>query len=110
MRKLLVLAVLAIVSAIGGAAVAAAAVPDPVIGTWQLNVSKSAFKPGPAFKSQVRTYSQSAQGITLVIKTVGVRTTGFAPARLRRNVKIMPRQNGTVPSGPAETGALRDSR
>jgi hypothetical protein len=71
MRKLLVLADLAIVSAIGGAGVAAAAVPDPVIGTWQLNVSKSAFKPGPAFKSQVRTYSQSAQGITLVIKTVG---------------------------------------
>jgi hypothetical protein len=71
MRDLLVLAVLAIVSATGGAAIAAAAVPDPVIGTWQLNVSKSTFNPGPAYKSQVRTYSQSAQGITLVIKTVG---------------------------------------
>jgi hypothetical protein len=71
MRKLLVLAVLAIVSATGGAAIAAAAVPDPVIGTWQLNVSKSTFKPGPAYKSQTRTYSQSGQSITLVIKTVG---------------------------------------
>jgi hypothetical protein len=71
MRKLLVLAVLAIASAIGGAAIAAAAVPDPVIGTWQLNVSKSTFKPGPAFKSQARTYSQSGQSITLVVKTVG---------------------------------------
>ena len=68
---LLVLAVLTIVSATGGAAIAAAAVPDPVIGTWQLNVSKSTFKPGPAFMSQVRTYSQSGQSITLVVKTVG---------------------------------------
>jgi len=70
MRKSLVLAVLAIVSATGGAAIAAAAVPDPVIGTWQLNVSKSTFKPGPAYKSQTRTYSQSGPSITAVIKTV----------------------------------------
>jgi hypothetical protein len=71
MKTLLVLAALAIVSATAGAAIAAAAAPDPVIGTWQLNVSKSTFKPGPAPKSQTRTYSQSGQGITLVIKTVG---------------------------------------
>ncbi|TLZ02005.1 MAG: hypothetical protein E6K36_10425 [Gammaproteobacteria bacterium] len=71
MRELLVRAVLAIVSATGGAAIAAAAAPDPVIGTWQLNVSKSTFTPGPALKSETRTYSQSAQGITVTIKTVG---------------------------------------
>jgi hypothetical protein len=70
MRKLLVLAVLAIVSATSGVAIAEAAAPDPVIGTWQLNVSKSTFTPGPAFKSQVRTYSQSGQSIAVVIKTV----------------------------------------
>jgi riboflavin biosynthesis pyrimidine reductase len=71
MRKLLVLAVLAIVAATSGVAIAEAAAPDPVIGTWQLNVSKSKFTPGPASKSQTRTYSQSAQGITVTIKTVG---------------------------------------
>jgi hypothetical protein len=71
MRKLLVLAVLAIVSATGGGAIAQAAAPDPVIGTWQLNVSKSTYTPGPAPKSQTRTYSQSAQGITVTIKTIG---------------------------------------
>ena|SRR5205807_869106 len=71
MRTLLVRAVLAIVAATGGVGITAAAVPDPVIGTWQLNVSKSTFTPGPAFKSQTRTYSQSGQSITLVIKTVG---------------------------------------
>src|SRR5439155_11560296 len=70
MRKLLVRAVLAIAAATS-VAIAEAAVPDPVIGTWQLNVSKSTFKPGPAFRSQVRTYSQSGQSITLAVKTVG---------------------------------------
>jgi len=71
MSKLLVLAVLAIVSATGGGAIAQAAAPDPVIGTWQLNVSKSKFTPGPAPKSETRTYSQSGPSITLVIKRVG---------------------------------------
>jgi len=70
MRKLLVRAVLAIVAATSGVAIAEAAAPDPVIGTWQLNISKSTFTPGPAYKSQVRTYSQSGQSIALVIKTV----------------------------------------
>lgn len=70
MRKLLVLAVLAIVAATTGVAIAEAAAPGPVIGTWQLNISKSTFTPGPAYKSQVRTYSQSGQSIALVTKTV----------------------------------------
>jgi hypothetical protein len=71
MRKLLVHAVFAIVATASGVAFAAAPVPDPVVGTWQLNVSKSTFTSGPAVKSQTRTYSQSGQGITLVMKTVG---------------------------------------
>jgi hypothetical protein len=48
-----------------GAALAA----DPVIGTWNLNVAKSTFSPGPALKSQTRSYAESAQGTTLTIKT-----------------------------------------
>jgi len=71
MRELLVRAVLAIVVATSGVAIAEAAAADPVIGTWQLNVSKSKFTPGPAPKSETRTYSQSGQSITLVIKRVG---------------------------------------
>ena len=70
MKRLLVLAVLAIVSATGSVTIATAPIPNPVIGTWQLNVSKSTFKPGPAYKSQVRTYSPSGQSLTIVIKTV----------------------------------------
>jgi len=53
-----------------GISVALAA--DPVVGTWQLNVSKSTFAAGPAIKSQTRTYSQSGESITVVLKSVGV--------------------------------------
>ena len=55
----------------GGAAIAAGTAADPVIGTWKLDVAKSMFGAGPAVKAQTRTYSQSAQGITLNMKTVG---------------------------------------
>jgi hypothetical protein len=35
-----------------------------------LNVAKSTFSPGPAPKSQTRSYAESAQGLTLTLKTV----------------------------------------
>ena len=49
--------------------VTAAPAADPVIGTWKLNLSKSTFSPGPGPKSQTRTYAESAQGVTLTLKT-----------------------------------------
>lgn len=42
---------------------------DPAVGTWKLNLAKSTFSPGPAFKSQTRTYTESAQGLTVTMKT-----------------------------------------
>lgn len=40
---------------------------DPVIGTWQLNVAKSKYTPGPGPKSEMRTYAAngdaSAKGV-----------------------------------------------
>ena len=71
MRTLLISAVLAIAVAAGAISSAAAAGADPVVGTWQLNVSKSTFTAGQAVKSQTRTYSQSGGTITLDMKTVG---------------------------------------
>ena len=42
---------------IGAAAVILAAQgADPIIGTWELNVAKSKYTPGPAPKSETRTY------------------------------------------------------
>jgi hypothetical protein len=70
MRRLLVCAVIALIAVAGGAPIAVAADTDPVVGTWQLNPSKSTFTAGPALKSQTRTYSQSGDKITLVMTTV----------------------------------------
>jgi len=42
---------------------------DAVVGTWKLNLTKSTFSPGPAPKSQTRIYAESAQGITVTVRT-----------------------------------------
>jgi hypothetical protein len=61
-KTLLVGAILAI-----GTSSALAA--DAVIGTWKLNLGKSTFSPGPAPKSQTRSYVESPQGMTVTVKT-----------------------------------------
>jgi hypothetical protein len=71
MTKILTSLFLGTFLTIGSAAIAAGTAADPVVGTWKLNVAKSTFSAGPALKSQTRIYSQSAQGITLNMKTVG---------------------------------------
>jgi hypothetical protein len=43
---------------------------DPVIGTWELNVAKSKYTPGPAPKSETRTYTAAAKGFTFSSKGV----------------------------------------
>ena len=62
LKTLLVGAILVI-----GTGVASAA--DPAIGTWKLNLAKSTFSPGPAPKSQTRSYAESPQGTTVIVKT-----------------------------------------
>jgi hypothetical protein len=42
---------------------------DPAVGTWKLNLAKSTFSPGPGPKSQTRIYAESAQGMTVIVKT-----------------------------------------
>jgi len=37
--------------------------PDPVIGTWKLNLAKSQFSPGPAFKSLTVTFEAAGHAI-----------------------------------------------
>ena len=43
---------------------------DPVLGTWELNVAKSKFSPGPAPKSETRTYAMVGQEIKATSKGV----------------------------------------
>ena len=40
--------------------------PDPVIGTWTLNVAKSKFEPGPAAKSGTVTFMAAGDGVHVV--------------------------------------------
>ena len=70
MRKLLIPSMVAFVAAVVMTATAVAAEPDPILGTWQLNASKSTFTAGPALKSQTRTYALSGPSLTVAIKTV----------------------------------------
>jgi hypothetical protein len=58
------------VGAILAIGTSAAFAADAVVGTWKLNLAKSTFSPGPAPKSQTRNYTESAQGITVTVKTV----------------------------------------
>ena len=59
----------AVILAIGALAVGLTAgighaqAPDPIVGTWSLNVSKSKYSPGPAPKSVVLTFEQAAKGM-----------------------------------------------
>jgi hypothetical protein len=49
---------------------ALAAKPDPLIGTWILNVAKSKYTPGPAPKSSTVVYEAAGEGIHVVATTV----------------------------------------
>ena len=70
-RNILVGAVLVV-----AALATAAGAPDPVVGTWTLNVAQSRFTPGHELKSQTRTYTETAKGVSL--KVSGVAADGSA--------------------------------
>ena len=44
---------------------------DPVIGVWQLDLSKSHYMPGPAPLREIRTYEFEHEGIKATIVTTG---------------------------------------
>jgi len=43
---------------------------DPVLGTWVLDTQHSKYSPGPAPRSETRTYTESARGIVVKVTTV----------------------------------------
>ena len=61
----------ALIAIVGAAIGAEATATHWAVGTWKLNVAMSKFNPGPAPKSDTRTYAPSAQGVTVMIKIVG---------------------------------------
>ena len=71
MNKLLKTLLMGAVIAGGlGSVVIAADAPDPVLGTWKLDTARSKFIPGPAPKSQTRTYAETAQGTAMTFTGV----------------------------------------
>jgi hypothetical protein len=54
----------------------AADAPDPLIGTWKLNLEKSKFPAGAAPISETRTYAEGAGGILMTV--TGVAADGSA--------------------------------
>jgi hypothetical protein len=63
------------VFALSGAAMSAVAA-DSAVGTWTLNIAKSSFDPGPAPKSQTRTYMEDKDGTEVAV--TGVSADGSA--------------------------------
>ena len=51
-------------------AVASAPNSDPVVGTWRLNVARSRYVPGPAPRSETRTYEADGDAIKATIRRV----------------------------------------
>ena len=43
---------------------------DPLIGTWELNLAKSKYNPGPPPRSQTRIYEVVGQGVKVTAKSV----------------------------------------
>ena len=73
MKKILLSLFLGALLTSASAAMAGGSDTDPVVGTWKLNLAKSTFAGIPPYKSQVRTYSQSARGLTLKMTTVSAK-------------------------------------
>ena len=46
----------------------AASAPDPVLGGWNLNVAKSKFGSTPVPTSQMRTYTETPEGLEVIVK------------------------------------------
>jgi hypothetical protein len=71
MKRLLRMITLgAVLAAVLPVASLSAQAADPVNGTWELNLAKSKFDPGPAPKSQARTYKVDEKNVTMISKGV----------------------------------------
>jgi hypothetical protein len=55
---------------LGLVAATSSAQPDPRIGTWKVNLAKSKYDPGPAPKSDMRTFEADGDGVKATVKQV----------------------------------------
>jgi hypothetical protein len=62
---------LAAVCAVALSIAAGAQAPDPLVGTWKLDVAKSTYKPGPAPKSATVVVEAAGKGLKIDVDAVG---------------------------------------
>jgi hypothetical protein len=61
---------LAVVCAVAFGVAAGAQAPDPMVGTWKLDVAKSTYKPGPAPKNVTVVIDAVGKGIKVAVDAV----------------------------------------
>jgi hypothetical protein len=84
-----------------GAALAQAT--DPVVGTWELNVAKSAYSPGPAPKSETRIYVASGSDLKLTLK--GIDGDG-KPTSIQASYSLDGREHPIIGSPDADSQSI----
>ena len=72
--SLVVSASLVAVTAVFAGSGARAQTPDPLIGTWKMDVAKSKFNPGPAARSSTAVFAATGTGLKVTVE--GVTATG----------------------------------
>ena len=63
--------VLSVACAVVLSVATSAQAPDPLVGTWKLDVAKSTYKPGPAPKSATVVITPAGKGLKIDIDAVG---------------------------------------
>lgn len=96
-----VVAGLAFVIATGAASAQA---KDPVVGTWELNVAKSSFSPGPAPKSETRIYEASGSDLKLTLKGIGG---DGKPTSIQASYSLDGREHPIIGSPDADAQSIR---
>lgn len=84
-----------------GAALAQA--KDPVVGTWELNVAKSSYSPGPAPKSETRIYVASGSDLKLTLK--GIDGEG-KPTSIQASYSLDGREHPIIGSPDADSQSI----
>jgi hypothetical protein len=100
-ERSLVVAGLALLIATGQAL---AQTTDPVVGTWELNLAKSVFTPGPAPKSETRTYE--ASGSDFKLKLNGIDGNG-KPTSIQASYSMDGREHPIIGSPDADSQSIK---
>ncbi len=83
---------LAAIGALALGITAGAQAPDPLVGTWKLDLAKSTYKPGPAPKSYTVVIDAAGKGIKVAVDAVGADGTamkwGYTTPRDGKDVPV----------------------